>query len=133
MQTYFAAPDFSLDGVPCGMATQILISISITTACIPALKPFLDSFASGALSVQLKRGDSGNTYELHSRGRDTKPPCSPNFATNSRGDRDRISYVADVTSQNDQLHPSPSFDTGNSDELIIKRTDQWKVTTSVEP
>jgi len=129
LHTYYSSPDFSLDFIPSGLSTQILISISITTACIPALKPFLDSFESGALNIKLNRNTngayfSGNGYELQSKG-DGKNKS----VVGSRTREEQKEYI-DITENGERKADNSSFWSGKSDEMIIKRTDQWTVETT---
>ncbi|KAI2863616.1 hypothetical protein CBS147320_6453 [Aspergillus niger] len=111
------------------ITTECVLCVSIMTACIPCLKPFLDAFDSGMLNVSLHKrigGGSnsnsyGNTYALTSMTKGVKES-----ATRSR-------YLED---ENEGLGASaaafavtsPGQPLGRRDStLVIQRTDQWSV------
>ena len=65
--------DLTLKAWPATLCTLIVESLSVITACIPYLKPFLDSLESGMMnSDQLRRE---GLSELYSRGK-SKPTSS---------------------------------------------------------
>lgn len=112
------------------ITTQCVLCVSLVTACIPCLKPFLDAFDSGMLGVGLRKrtgasqSDSyGNSYALASMSRAAKEAT-----TRSRYLGDEIEELGTsaaafaVTSpaqpqQLDEISPS----------IGIQRTDQWSV------
>ena len=116
------------DSVDSGIASQCLVSMSILTACIPSLKPFLDGFESGMLGVSFKpQGGTfnGNSYEMSSSnggGRSARPR-NPDVKDNTGA------YLAAISSQRSRNSPGEtgSVDSGKSDAMIIKRTDQWDI------
>lgn len=128
-----SSSDFVFDGEATAIATQILISVAITTACVPSLKPFLDSFESGALRVDLGRsgGDlNSNSYQLSKMNKSGSR--SKTTDTNGRVDSrpDKAEYFVDISghgSRRRRNHESDSFESENSDAMIIKRTDEWTV------
>ena len=58
----YPAPDFTFDNVNAEIMNQIVLSFSITTACIPCLKPFLDAFDSGQMAVVVEKGRAGGSH-----------------------------------------------------------------------
>ena len=63
---YFSSVDPIFNSIASGIATQALLSVPITTACVPALKPFLDGFESGMLGVSLKQRSAPGTFNRNS-------------------------------------------------------------------
>lgn len=63
------SPDATFDAMNYNIVTQCVLSICIVTACIPCLKPFLDSFESGFMGVSFKDHMPGGCHSL-SRSRD---------------------------------------------------------------
>lgn len=64
--------DATFDAVNYNILTQVVLSISILTACIPCLKPFLDSFDSGMMGVSFKDRIPGGGSHSQSGNRDYK-------------------------------------------------------------
>jgi hypothetical protein len=62
----YPARNFTFETVSAEVMNQIVMSFSITTACIPCLKPFLDAFDSGQMAVLI---DHGRTTGSHSGSR----------------------------------------------------------------
>ena len=131
LHSYFSASDFSLDYVKSGVVTQTLISLSITTACMPALKPFLDSFQSGALNVEIKRNTSGpyhqgSNYELRSK---QEPSTLIKSGLGSRNEEKRgyLDITANADRRERNKNDGGSCWSSKSDNMIIKRTDAWTV------
>jgi hypothetical protein len=54
------------NSIASGIASQCLLSVAVTTACVPSLKPFLDGFESGMLGVTIKQSRNFNSesYEM---------------------------------------------------------------------
>ncbi|KAI2974184.1 hypothetical protein CBS147323_1573 [Aspergillus niger] len=111
------------------ITTECVLCVSIMTACIPCLKPFLDAFDSGMLNVSLHKrigGGSnsnsyGNTYALTSMTKGVKES-----ATRSRYLEDEIEGLG--TSAAAFAVTSPGQPLGRRDStLVIQRTDQWSV------
>ena len=108
------------------IATQILISIAITTACIPSLKPFLDSFESGALRLDLSRSGqeyASQSYELSAMKR-SGLRSKVRDVDESRNEG--TGYLVAVSTHRPRAE-NGSVDSQDSDAMIIKRTDQWTV------
>jgi hypothetical protein len=63
--------DATFDAVNYNIVTQCVLSIGITTACIPCLKPFLDGFESGFMGISFKDRMPGGSHSL-SHNRDYK-------------------------------------------------------------
>lgn len=133
LQSYQDSSDFVFDTTASSIATQILISIAITTACIPSLKPFLDSFESGALNIYMGRSGHDLTtksYEMSNmknssmRSKTGEVVDDVNFRRDGTGHRVAISGQG---SSRRRDHDSDSLQSENSVAMIIKRTDQWTV------
>jgi hypothetical protein len=63
----YPARNFTFDTVNAEVMNQIVLSFSITTACIPCLKPFLDAFDSGRMAVMVD--SSGRIGGSHSESK----------------------------------------------------------------
>ena len=133
LHTAYLSSDFTFSSVNSAITTQCVLSLTIFTACIPCLKPFIDGFDSGMLGVGLHRralaGSSGNRYELG----DIKN-------TKDSSMRSRIGHkevkgmgysAAIVAAEREEpicrREDSGSISCTKSDQMIIKRTDQWHV------
>lgn len=143
LHSYHAGSDFAFDIKASQIMTQILLSTTITTACIPYLKPFLDSFHSGALGIQLgqsARCMGSNQYEMSINNmksstsrletRDIDDTISSTIS-NTDGDvrPDRTGYLVAISSHHARRQRSEddSLNSENSNAMIINRTDQWEV------
>lgn len=62
IQPIYLARNFTFDTVNAEVLDQIVLSFSITTACIPCLKPFLDAFDSGQMAVVVDKGRIGGSH-----------------------------------------------------------------------
>lgn len=62
IQPIYPARNFTFDTVNAEIMNQIVLSFSITTACIPCLKPFLDAFDSGRMAVVVDQGRAGGSH-----------------------------------------------------------------------
>ena len=129
LKSYFSSSDITFDSVASGVVSQCLLGITILTACVPTLKPFLDGFESGMLGVHFKphggtsksdsyemnASNSGNKSTLRSRTVDVKDNSGP--------------YLTAITSQRSRGSPGEtgSVDSSKSDAMIIKRIDQWDI------
>ncbi|GKZ30158.1 hypothetical protein AbraIFM66950_008017 [Aspergillus brasiliensis] len=111
------------------ITTECVLCVSVMTACIPCLKPFLDAFDSGMLSVSLNKrigGGSnsnsyGNTYTLTTMTKGVRESV-----TRSRYLEDEVEGLG--TSAAAFAVTSPGQPLGRRDStLIIQRTDQWSV------
>jgi len=129
---YFSSLDPIFNSIASGVATQTLLSMAITTACIPALKPFLDGFESGMLGVSFRQGSrpgifNGSSYEMNNS-------CNKSaFRSRNRdGGESESGYLAAVSVRrakngNHSRDETESLDSRKSDAMIIKRTDQWDI------
>ncbi len=73
--------DLTLDAWPTALCALIVESLSIIVACIPYLKPFLDSLESGMMNNDKLRREGMS--DLYGRSR-TKATCSPDANGRSR-------------------------------------------------
>ncbi|GKZ82015.1 hypothetical protein AnigIFM56816_006545 [Aspergillus niger] len=111
------------------ITTECVLCVSIMTACIPCLKPFLDAFDSGMLNVSLHKrigGGSnsnsyGNTYALTSMTKGVKES-----ATRSRYLEDEIEGLGTSAAAFAVTSPGQPLCRRDS-TLVIQRTDQWSV------
>lgn len=110
------------------ITTQLTLCLSVMTACIPCLKPFLDAFDSGMLNVSLHERIDGsysnsysnsNAYALMSITRGTKES------------RIRSQYVEDevegLGTSASAFAVSPPVRPAVGSAMSIQRTDQWSV------
>lgn len=115
------------NSIASGIASQCLLSIAITTACVPSLKPFLDGFESGMLGVTIKQSRNANSksYEMDNSNSGNKSALrSQNKDVGDRGGYFAAISVQRAMSRHDE---DGSLDSGKSDVMIIKRTDQWDI------
>ena len=133
LHTAYSSSDFIFFSVNSAITTQCVLSLSVFTACIPCLKPFLDGFDSGMLGVGLHRrtpaGSKANTYEL-GNFRNTKD--SVMHSRIGSGEVKGMGYSAAIVAGDSEGSRSRREDSGSvsstkSDQMIIKRTDQWHV------
>ncbi|PCG99896.1 Hypothetical protein PENO1_050640 [Penicillium occitanis (nom. inval.)] len=112
------------------ITTQLTLCVSVMTACIPCLKPFLDAFDSGMLNVSLhERIDGGysnsysnsNAYALVNITRGTKE-----LRTRSQYVEDEVEELGTSASAFAVTPPvRPANAVGSA--MSIQRTDQWSV------
>ena len=129
LKSYFASSDMIFDSIASGIASQCLLGITILTACIPSLKPFLDGFESGMLGVNFKpQGGTfnGNNYEMHVSNSSNR---SASRSRNIDVKDNTGAYLAAISSQRSRSSPGEtgSVDSRKSDAMIIKRTDHWDI------
>jgi len=139
LHTAYQSSDYNFASVDSVIITQCVMSLSVISACVPCLKPFLDGFDSGMMGVSLRRrkdgrsgGNSyGNTYEMgnfstaersRNRDHDRDDPRGKGMGHNT-------TIMAEDNEQPQSLRRegSGSMSSMQSDEMIIKRTDQWQV------
>lgn len=112
------------------ITAQCALCVTLITACIPCLKPFLDAFDSGMLGVGLRKRNGGsrsdsynNSYALASMSRGARKAT-----TRSRYLEDEVeglgssaaafAFTSPVKPQQlEEIRPS----------MGIQRTDQWSV------
>ncbi|KAJ5638625.1 hypothetical protein N7528_001015 [Penicillium herquei] len=120
------------------ITTQTNLCVSLMTACIPCLKPFLDAFDSGMLNVSLHKRASGgyssssgagngNSYALASLSRGTKESSN-----RSRYADDDIEGLGTSAAAFAVTTPSAGRlldldGDANGSTMAIQRTDQWSV------
>ncbi|KAJ5797943.1 uncharacterized protein N7503_007239 [Penicillium pulvis] len=112
------------------ITTQCVLCVSLITACIPCLKPFLDAFDSGMLGVGLRKrkggtqSDSyGNSYALASMSRGAKEAT-----THSRYIEDEIEELGTSAAAFAVTSPAKPQQLGETSHSTgIQRTDQWSV------
>lgn len=70
--------------------TQVVTNLSLTTACIPCLKPFLAALGSGVLDTRLPTGfDSRADYTMNSGGQNSRGPSNNGTRNNGSGNHNR--------------------------------------------
>jgi hypothetical protein len=129
---YFSSSDPIFSSTASGIATQTLLGMAIPTACIPALKPFLNGFESGMLGVSLKPGSARGTFNSNSYEMNNSGNKSAFRLRNRDGEEGKGGYLATISGQrkghgNQSGDETKSLDSGKSDAMIIKRTDQWDI------
>ncbi|KAK7186293.1 hypothetical protein PSPO01_07682 [Paraphaeosphaeria sporulosa] len=92
--------DWSFDSIPYAITTQAYSTISVLVACLPGLKPFMDSVRTGMLSASLAKRNAGTTFGQDSWG------AQPRIASQS-------------TIWGSVSHGRPSFPTGCPAETSI--------------
>ncbi|KAJ5504579.1 hypothetical protein N7463_007453 [Penicillium fimorum] len=112
------------------ITTQCALCVTLVTACIPCLKPFLDAFDSGMLGISLRKrtigshSDSyGKSYSLASMSRGAKEAT-----TRSRYLEDEVEGLgtsAAAFAVTPPVKPQELEEIGPS--MGIQRTDQWSV------
>ncbi|RAK95281.1 uncharacterized protein BO80DRAFT_369183 [Aspergillus ibericus CBS 121593] len=123
------SPDVSDAAFATIITTECVLCVSLMTACIPCLKPFLDAFDSGMLNISLHKrigGGSnsnsyGNSYALTSMSKGVKES-----ATHSRFMEDEVEGLGTSAAAFAVTPPGVPF-TGRNSGLAIQRTDQWSV------
>lgn len=112
------------------ITTQCALCVTLITACIPCLKPFLDAFDSGMLGVGLRKRNGGsrndsyrNSYTLASMSRGAK-----DTPTRSRYLEDEAEGLGTSAAAFAFTSPvKPQQLEGISPSMGIQRTDQWSV------
>jgi subtilase family serine protease len=114
------------------ITTQLNLCVSLMTACIPCLKPFLDAFDSGMLNVSLRERSGGGD----SSRRDTSHGNSYALVSSSRGTKKSNTRFQSTEDENEELGTSASafavtapvrLADGTDPANAIQRTDQWSV------
>lgn len=131
--------DWTFRSVETSICTQSEICSSIVTACIPVAKPFLDGFASGrlgnSLRLRIPRKAQVESYvmpTIESGPRAQQPRNADNVFDTILGPDADLGTTAVATAQktgsNHKHHvQTASISSTRSDEMIIKRIDQWSV------
>jgi hypothetical protein len=129
------------------VAMQIVQCLSIVTACVPYLKPFLDSLESGQLRADdlRRRGKTGvSGYGSHPSGGDsTGPKPIPADATASAGSQQskllelvefpKAKQRSSVTVIANAKEPGTNWDgqSHSSQTVLIQQTRTWDVDVEV--
>ena len=110
------------------IASQCVLCISLVTACIPCLKPFLDAFHSGMLNVSMKfhNGENSNnsavnTYPLVSLSRGPKESVN-----RSRYMEDEVEVLGTSAAAFAVTAPVKPFNESQTTKGI-HRTDHWSI------
>ena len=118
------SPDTTFDAVNYNIVTQCVLSICITTACIPCLKPFLDGFDSGFMGISFKDRMPGGS-QSHSRNRDYKMNdlAYANAGLRPKGKNDSMAirsqnYEKDNMSHSDESERDPRNKMGVSVQVV---------------
>ena len=124
-----SSPDMTPYAFQTTVITQCVLCISLMTACIPCLKPFLDAFETGMLNVSLHKrigGGSnsnsyGNSYALAgmSRGKRENVITSPYVEDEIEMLGSSAAAFAITSPEDSRVDRSPT--------MVIQRTDQWSV------
>ncbi|KAI4282999.1 MAG: hypothetical protein L6R35_005268 [Caloplaca aegaea] len=126
--------DVTFDTWPTVLSAQIVQSLSIITACIPCLKPFLESLGTGMIRVDLRPRTKGQYgYDSHdlsnlsskSSGKKEKSALSSNLSHHKHFRH--LPDVSTVISANHDVRETDS-DSQKSSARIIKYTRTWEVT-----
>ncbi|PYH89330.1 hypothetical protein BO71DRAFT_423081 [Aspergillus ellipticus CBS 707.79] len=116
--------------LPIYVVKPLVLCVSLMTACIPCLKPFLDAFDSGMLNVAIRNRLAGtnsnsysNSYALASMGRGLKEST-----TLSRYVKDEIEGLGTSAAAFAVTAPLDREERGGREpDMSIQRTDQWSV------
>ncbi|KAL8959111.1 MAG: hypothetical protein Q9193_003968 [Seirophora villosa] len=126
--------DAAFDTWPVVLSAQVVQSLSIITACIPCLKPFLESLESGMMRVDLRARSNGHYgYGSHnltnlsskSNGKKEKSALSSNLSHHKH-----FRHLPDVSTVISANHDERERDSDSqkSSARIIKYTRTWEVT-----
>ncbi|KAJ5625826.1 hypothetical protein N7510_002135 [Penicillium lagena] len=125
MKRASSSADIGLYSFEATILTQLNLCVSLMTACIPCLKPFLDAFDSGMLKVSmLKRATGnnsnsyGNSYALGSMGRGVKESVTRSRYLEDEQVLGTAAAAFAVTAPGRPLE---------NNSLRIHRTDEWTV------
>jgi len=102
--------DPAFDLWPASISTQVVQCLSITTACIPYLKPFLDSLESGLMradDLRRRGGTSAGSYNISD-----VPKSSGAKSAQSRVGK-VVSKVANASRRVSERHDTPTIPLGN--------------------
>lgn len=124
--------DMNTDAFATSITTQLNLCVSLMTACIPCLKPFLDAFDSGMLSISLHKRVGGgysnsygaaheNSYALASM---TRGPKESNTRSQFMEDEiEGLGTSAAAFAVTSPVRPA----NGTDSAMAIQRTDEWSV------
>ncbi|MCJ1373577.1 hypothetical protein MMC20_004805 [Loxospora ochrophaea] len=137
LHSALSSPDVTFSIVNADISTQCVSAISIISACIPCLKPFLDGFDSGMLGISLRRRANGREYSNNYKMRTFSSAKESALRSRSQEEENKglghsAAIVAtDLGSRRVNLgaghETNESVGSVKSDEMIITRTDHWHV------
>lgn len=109
--------------------TQTVLSLSITSACIPCLKPFLDGFDTGMLDIAIRPTAGADSHsDSYAMTRMSKTTQS---ALQSRNDGDEYEQLGHSAAAFAVSSPGAAREIRPSAKVIhgmaIERTDQWDI------
>ncbi|PWY92300.1 hypothetical protein BO70DRAFT_402206 [Aspergillus heteromorphus CBS 117.55] len=126
----YPSPDMTYSGFKTTITTQCVLCVSLMSACIPCLKPFLDAFQTGMLSVTLhhhlagsQSNSGGNSYALASMGRGIKESARLSRFMGDEAEGLGTSAAAFAVTAPGEREPGVWRDL----TMSIQRTDQWSV------
>jgi hypothetical protein len=126
MKSATPSVDIGLYSFEVTILTQCNLCVSLMTACIPCLKPFLDAFDSGMLKVSMLKhatgsnsNSYGNSYALGSMGRGVKESATRSRYMEDEQELGTAAAAFAVT--------TPGKPLGGNNPLRIHRTDEWTV------
>jgi hypothetical protein len=106
----------TFDAINYNIVTQCVLSVSITTACVPCLKPFLDGFESGFLLISFQGRMPGGSNSLSHRMN------NPAYANPRPTNKGSIFHSAVMRSQNyekDNMSHSDESDYGPQNKIGV--------------
>ncbi|OKL55492.1 hypothetical protein UA08_09185 [Talaromyces atroroseus] len=124
--------DMNTNAFATSITTQLNLCVSLMTACIPCLKPFLDAFDSGMLNVSLRERIGG----AYSKSYGASHGNSYALSSMTRGVKESNIRSHDVEDENEGLGTSASafavtspvrLANGTDPTMAIQRTDQWSI------
>lgn len=128
--------DFTFEGWPAALCALIEASISIIAACVPYLKPFLESLESGMMNKDKFRREGLTELYAHADSRATVPREAKEVSQgNARARLEEYLELDSVTNEDDRDNavysghgvPSRSIDAGpGSHDLIMEPTCGWE-------
>ncbi|KAL8900183.1 MAG: hypothetical protein Q9207_005819 [Kuettlingeria erythrocarpa] len=131
-----ATSDTTFETWPVVLSAEVVQSLSIITACVPCLKPFLDSLESGMIRVDdLRRRGMGGVYgsgshklnNLPLKPSGKKEESQPSSNPSNSKHFQHLPDVSTVVSANNEDQARDS-DSQKSSARFIKYTRTWSVT-----
>jgi hypothetical protein len=111
----------TFDAVNYNIVTQCVLSVSITTACVPCLKPFLDGFESGFMLISFKGrmpgGSNSLSYRMNNLAYANSGPTNKGINFHSAVMRSQ-NYEKDNMSHSDESDHDPQNKIGVSVEVV---------------
>lgn len=155
LKDILADPDPTYNGVYIIIATQVVLHYSLMAATFPCLKPFLAAFDKELLDTsKLQSPMGGNSYyrsrrtqdkgyELHSVDKEIShlSRANSNFRLHNidhaigttQTNVERTVEAAAAPQQHERLYiDARSTESDGSDVMIIRKTQEWHVTTEIQ-